>query len=576
MGVKALITAAGMSSRMNNFKPLMKIGDRYMAERVIDNLREAGAEEIVMVTGNRADELEAALSHTGVRFVRNQNYSTTQMFESVKIGLAALCREVSEDSFDRILFTPVDIPLTSPETIRRVLNTDAGIVMPQYNGRLGHPIAFDESLVRRILNFNGGFGLRGALEDTGEKIARLYVDDPGIVADADTPEDYEKILKFESIRKRIILIRHAEPAGYAGAKRYIGRTDLPLSEDGAKEASALGRWISENIKVDRVIASPLERAYKTGKIIAEKCSIENELEVDERLKEICVGEWEGVLVSEVKEKFLSEYEARGKDMYNREFPGGESFSQVGERFESVINEIVSRDSEKKETIVIASHSGAIGSYLARIGAIEEADVRNIPMPYVGMTTLTCDKNGIIEVTSIGVKPVEFLNDNEIEKLYNKYEVPGNIRAHMKAVSDYQEKLLDKLEEAGKYYNRDTLRKAALLHDIARLERRHAEVGARLICKEGYPEIADIVMEHHSPERMFCKPDGDGRNFDDITMGDILFYADKRVKETSIVSIEVRFAIDEKKHTNEKLIAKNNAQRERAMGIELALSKYIEV
>lgn len=569
MKVKALITAAGMSSRMKNFKPLMKVGDRFMAERVIDNLREAGAEEIVMVTGYRADELEAALSHTGVKFVRNPDYSTTQMFESVKIGLEELstCRKVDEGSFGKILFTPVDVPMTSPDTIRRILNTDAKIVMPQYNGRLGHPISIDESLVGQIIEFDGDYGLRGALESTGEKIARLYVEDSGIVADADTPEDYERIIKLEGIKKRIILVRHATPANYDGSRKYIGRTDLPLSEEGVKEAGMFGRWISENIKFDRIIASPLKRAYETANLIKGACDFEGEIAIDSRIQEIDAGEWEGISMQDAREQFPVEYEARGADLYNWKFPGGESFSDTSERFEDFIKEIVRENPNKKETIVVVTHAGVIGAFIARIGAIEKSDVRSIPMPCCGMTTLTSDCDGAIDVTGVGIKPTELITDDEIVRLYDKYGVPENVVMHMKAVADYQDELLDKLESTGRYFDRNTLRKAALLHDIARLEKRHAEVGERVLRNEGYPAIAEIVGEHHSPMRKSCTADGDGRANVELTMGDILFYADKRVKETSIVSIEERFALDEKKHTNEKLVAKRDAQLKRAREIE---------
>ena len=57
----AVIAAAGMSTRMKQFKQLMKIGDMSIAERVIVNFRRAGVQDIVMVTGHNAEALEKAL-----------------------------------------------------------------------------------------------------------------------------------------------------------------------------------------------------------------------------------------------------------------------------------------------------------------------------------------------------------------------------------------------------------------------------------------------------------------------------------------------------------------------------------
>ena len=61
MTAGAIVTAAGRSSRMGDFKPLMKIGGISVAERVVMTLREAGIGEIVVITGRNAEELENCL-----------------------------------------------------------------------------------------------------------------------------------------------------------------------------------------------------------------------------------------------------------------------------------------------------------------------------------------------------------------------------------------------------------------------------------------------------------------------------------------------------------------------------------
>lgn len=213
MKVKALITVAGLSSRMQEFKPLMKIVNQYMAEHVIDNLRYAGAKDIVMVTGYRTDELENNLSHKDICFLRNPDYDKSQMYDSVKIGFMELMKQ--ENSFNmvhnnsyKILFTPVDVPLIKHKTIQKLMDVDEKIVVPQYQGRLGHPIVIDSSLISSILNYDGEKGLRGALESTGHKITRINVNDPGIVTDADTQDNYKKIVKLYKQNRKIYLLRH--------------------------------------------------------------------------------------------------------------------------------------------------------------------------------------------------------------------------------------------------------------------------------------------------------------------------------------------------------------------------------
>ena len=86
MQTGALIVAAGKSSRMGDFKPMLQLGSISIAQRVINNFRQAGISKIVVVTGYNADALERHLASNHVIFLRNEDYETTHMFDSVRIG----------------------------------------------------------------------------------------------------------------------------------------------------------------------------------------------------------------------------------------------------------------------------------------------------------------------------------------------------------------------------------------------------------------------------------------------------------------------------------------------------------
>ena len=118
MTTGALITAAGMSSRMGEFKPMLNIGSVSIAQRTVANFRQAGVDGIVMITGYNALELERHLAGNGIEFLRNEGYETTGMFDSVRIGLAYL-----KDKVDVILFSPVDIPLFKSSTVEALLES---------------------------------------------------------------------------------------------------------------------------------------------------------------------------------------------------------------------------------------------------------------------------------------------------------------------------------------------------------------------------------------------------------------------------------------------------------------------
>ncbi|MBR5093944.1 MAG: NTP transferase domain-containing protein [Oscillospiraceae bacterium] len=189
----ALIVAAGMSSRMGEFKPMLNIGSISIAQRVVATFQQAGVEKIVMITGYNATLLERHLSGNGIVFLRNEDYRTTQMFDSVCIGLRYL-----RDKCDRLLFTPVDIPLFTAATLRALLETDAELACPAVDGETGHPTLIAASLFDRILSDSGDQGLRGALERSGAEMVRVPVEDRGILHDADTPEDYRALLKYHN------------------------------------------------------------------------------------------------------------------------------------------------------------------------------------------------------------------------------------------------------------------------------------------------------------------------------------------------------------------------------------------
>lgn len=193
MQTAALIVAAGMSSRMGDFKPMLSIGSISIAQRVVATFQQAGIRKIVMVTGFNAVTLERHLAGSGVIFLRNDAYETTQMFDSVKIGLTYL-----RGKCDGVLFTPVDIPLFTASTLRSLLDSGAELACPVCNGQTGHPILIKETLFDPILSDSGEEGLKGAVARCGTQMRQIPVDDPGILHDADTPADFSALVDYHN------------------------------------------------------------------------------------------------------------------------------------------------------------------------------------------------------------------------------------------------------------------------------------------------------------------------------------------------------------------------------------------
>lgn len=192
MRLAGLILAAGYSSRMGNFKPLLKLGGQTLLEWAVNLLRGAGAAEIGAVAGHRADELHPHLRRLDVRAMVNP-HPEAGMFSSVVAGITAMaaCRA------DALAILPVDIPLVRLHTLRRLVEAfTAGrgqLVHPVFLGRRGHPPLIGSEHLPALAAWRGPGGLRGWFEQQQSRCVDIAVADAGILADADTPEQLRQL-----------------------------------------------------------------------------------------------------------------------------------------------------------------------------------------------------------------------------------------------------------------------------------------------------------------------------------------------------------------------------------------------
>ena len=194
-GTGTVLTAAGMSRRMKAFKPLLPLGGSTIIRTCVETYVNAHCSPVIVVTGNNAGLIEEQLSGLPVEFVFNPEYETSDMFTSVRLGLAA-----AEGRCGRLFISPADIPLIKQETLQKLLGSHADMVRPVCAGAAGHPILVSSELIPEIMSYNGEGGLKGALEHIcagkGRLMLETEVGDPGILLDADTPEDYEPLIRY--------------------------------------------------------------------------------------------------------------------------------------------------------------------------------------------------------------------------------------------------------------------------------------------------------------------------------------------------------------------------------------------
>ena len=137
--VAAILLAAGRSSRMGAFKPLLPFGNKTVIEACIDYLHDGGIEEIVVVLGHRAEDIRRRIS--GVTFAVNPD-PDSEMGASIVAGV----RELSETA-QATLIALVDHPAVPPTIVTELLESwkrGARLVIPTWQGRGGHPVLVDQ------------------------------------------------------------------------------------------------------------------------------------------------------------------------------------------------------------------------------------------------------------------------------------------------------------------------------------------------------------------------------------------------------------------------------------------------
>jgi molybdenum cofactor cytidylyltransferase len=189
--IAAFVLAAGYSSRMGRFKPLLPLGPVTALERTVQLFLDTGIKDIRVVVGYHAEELTPLLRKLGVRWVVNEGFREG-MLSSVKAGIETL------ESFKKAFFLlPADIPLVRPGTVIDLLSAyekhSPDVLYPCFFGKRGHPPLISGALRSGILSWDREGGLRSFLQESLCSSVDVEVADEHILMDMDSPEQYEVI-----------------------------------------------------------------------------------------------------------------------------------------------------------------------------------------------------------------------------------------------------------------------------------------------------------------------------------------------------------------------------------------------
>ncbi|HXW67868.1 MAG TPA: nucleotidyltransferase family protein [Thermoplasmata archaeon] len=189
VSTSALLLSGGASSRFGGTpKALAGAGERSIIRRMVQMSVAEGFDPIVVVVGPHRAPIAHELRDLPVELVDSEQWYEGRT-ASVQSGLRAIPEPRD------VLLWPVDHPFVSARTLDRLAaarDSDALALwfIPTFQGRGGHPVLWKEAVRGEVLELRPDAPIRALLPELGPQIRRVPVDDPGVVANIDTPEEY--------------------------------------------------------------------------------------------------------------------------------------------------------------------------------------------------------------------------------------------------------------------------------------------------------------------------------------------------------------------------------------------------
>jgi len=152
----------------------------------------------------------------------------------------------------------------------------------------------------------------------------------------------------------LFLIRHGE-TDWNKQGKYTGQKDIPINATGIEQAVK----VSKKLKIhapEIIYSSNLLRALQTAEEISKELKIP--IIKDDRLQEINQGEWEGLHITEIQQRYSNEFADRNEDPLRVAAPGGESIGEVEDRVKSFLKEITAKHPQSR--IALTSHGIVLG------------------------------------------------------------------------------------------------------------------------------------------------------------------------------------------------------------------------
>ena len=186
---------------------------------------------------------------------------------------------------------------------------------------------------------------------------------------------------------KLVLLRHGQ-SQWNLENRFTGWQNVPLTEKGIAEAKNAGLLLKENnIIIDKVFSSVLDRANKTAEIAILASGIEKLFEngtliyeKDKRLNERDYGDLVGLNKSETADKYGKEQVHIWRRSYDTPPPNGESLKDVVKRVSPYFVEIIQPLLNEGKNVLIAAHGNSLRAIMIKIGMYKPDEISSIELP----------------------------------------------------------------------------------------------------------------------------------------------------------------------------------------------------
>ncbi len=186
--IYGLILAAGESKRMGLPKLLLPYGEKTVIETVLTVVKQSKLDQSLVVVHPDDRDISPLAKRMGFEIAVNPE-PARGMLSSIIAGLERIPEKV-----EAVVLVLGDQPGISASAIDLLIIAyrlkEKGLVLPIYQGKRGHPILFDLKYRMEIKNLNPEIGLKQLIQLHPEDILEIPVNEPGIIYDLDTPEDY--------------------------------------------------------------------------------------------------------------------------------------------------------------------------------------------------------------------------------------------------------------------------------------------------------------------------------------------------------------------------------------------------